>query len=56
MTLTTAEAQALYRWLYRSPMPRGADYPLYREAMQKLETESTNPEKPNDGPSKRQDP
>lgn len=39
VTLTTTEAQALYRWLYRSPMPRGPDYLAYQKAMDKLEAE-----------------
>lgn len=51
VTLTTSEAQALYRWLYRSPMPRGEDYTLYREALNKLETQmqSKPQEKPQNG-------
>jgi hypothetical protein len=36
--LTITEASMLYRWLYRSPMPRGADYPVYQAVMAKLET------------------
>jgi len=52
VTLTTSEATALYRWLYRSPMPRGPDYPYYRVALDKLEQETLADREKTDGKTK----